>query len=271
MPSRIEITTPTNLNNELNSEIRFRSTLVNENYVENKLLKEFLSETLGMYFFVLLSLGNVAIYVLFPESKITWDGVAISWGLNLMFGIYLASFNSSGHLNPCVSMCVYIFDRSMTFTQLCLYSLAQLVGAFLASVTVYGIYYNNIKLLDDKSASSIFTTYKNDSITTTSAFFTEFIGTALLVGGIFAIIKNKETTKHIPIYVGLLLTSIVLSFGWQSAFALNPARDFGPRIFMAMLGFDTFSFSDYYFWVPLVADYCGAIFGVLVFNTINRD
>ena len=83
--------------------------------------------------------------------------------------------------------------------------------------------------------------------------------------------KNKETSKHIPIYVGLLLSSIVLSFGWQSAFALNPARDFGPRIFMAMLGFKTFSFSDYYFWVPLVADYCGAIFGVLVFKLLNRD
>ena len=258
-----DIETPTN-REHVNESIRvFDSQEVSSLYLKNDLAREFLSEAFGMYLFILLSLGNIAVLVLFPESVMTWPGVAVSWGLNLMFGIYVASFNSGGHLNPCVSLCVFLFGDTLSFSQLCVYSLAQLFGSFLAAATVYGIYYNNIsRIQNDQSATSIFTTYKHPTITTTSAFFTEFLGTALLVGGIFVIIKHKETNKQVPIYVGLLLSSIVLSFGYQSAFALNPARDLGPRIFMAMCGYSTFSYSDNYFWVPLVADYLGALFGV---------
>jgi aquaglyceroporin related protein len=235
-------------------------------YCPNSLAREFFSETIGMYLFILLSLGNIAILVLFPESGLNWTGVALSWGLNLMFGIYLASFNSAGHLNPCVSFCMYLFGDNFSLHQLAAYTLAQLFGAFLAAATVYGVYYSNIsKIENGQSATSIFTTYKNPSISTTSAFFTEFTGTALLVGCIFAIIQHKETSKQVPIYVGALLSSIVLSFGYQTAFALNPARDLGPRIFMAMCGYSTFSYSDNYFYIPLIADYLGALFGVGVY------
>lgn len=244
---------------------------INNLYCKNDLAREFISETFGMYIFILLSLGNIANLVLFPEANITWAGVAVSWGLNLMFGIYVASFNSEAHLNPSVSLCVFVFNKTFSFTQLCVYSLAHLFGAFLAAATVYGIYYNNIsKIKNDQNATSIFTTYKNTSISTTSAFFTEFLGTALLAGGIFIILKHKKTSKQIPAYIGLLLSSIILSFGYQSAFALNPARDLGPRIFMAMCGYDTFSYSQSYFWVPLVADYLGALFGVGVYTLIIK-
>ena len=239
-------------------------------YCKNDDLREFLSESLGMYLFVLLSLGNIAILVLYPESKLTWDGVALSWGLNLMFGIYVASFNSAGHLNPCVSLCIFLFGdtpNEFDFKHVCIYTLAQLFGSFLAAATVYGIYYDNIsKISNGQIATSIFTTYKSSSISMTSAFFTEFIGTAILSGGIFAIIKHKKTSKNVPVYVGLLLSSIVLSFGYQSAFALNPARDLGPRIFMAACGYNTFSYAGHYFYIPLVADYLGAVFGVGIYT-----
>ena len=262
-----DIETPTNRDGSNENMITYHTEEVNSVYCKNDLAREFLSESLGMYFFILLSLGNIAILVLYPESAMTWAGVSASWGLNLMFGIYIASFNSNGHLNPCVSMCMFLFGDNFSFVQLCIYSLAQLFGSFLAAATVYGIYYNKIsKIENGQDATSIFTTYKNSSISTTSAFFTEFLGTALLVGGIFTIIKHKETSKHIPIYVGLLLSSIVLSFGFQSAFALNPARDLGPRIFMAMCGYSTFSYSDHYFYIPLIADYLGALFGVGIYT-----
>lgn len=262
-----DIETPTSREHVSESMGVFHSQELSSLYCKNDLAREFISEALGMYLFILLSLGNIAILVLFPESVMTWPGVAVSWGLNLMFGIYVASFNSGGHLNPCVSLCVFLFGDDFSFSQLCVYSLAQLFGSFLAAATVYGIYYDNIsKIQNGQSATSIFTTYKHPTISTTSAFFTEFLGTGLLVGGIFAVLKHKETSKRVPIYVGLLLSSIVLSFGYQSAFALNPARDLGPRIFMAMCGYSTFSYSDDYAWVPLVADYLGALFGVGVYT-----
>lgn len=266
-----DIETPTNRGHVDETMRVFNSQEVNNTYCPNALAREFVSETLGMYLFILMSLGNIAILVLYPGSAMTWAGVAVSWGLNLMFGIYVASFNSGGHLNPCVSLCVFLFGEDFNFAQLCVYSLAQLFGSFLAAATVYGVYYNNIsKVENGQSATSIFTTYKHPTITTTSAFFTEFLGTALLVGGIFAILKHKETSKQVPIYVGALLSSIVLSFGYQSAFALNPARDLGPRIFMAMCGYSTFSYSDSYWWVPLVADYFGALFGVGVYTLLIK-
>jgi MIP family channel proteins len=265
------IETPTNRDFIHENSIVFHSEELSSIFCKNDLAREFISETLGMYLFILLSLGNIAILVLFPESVMTWVGVSVSWGLNLMFGIYVASFNSGGHLNPCVSLCLFLFEDNFSFSQLCIYSLAQLFGAFLAAATVYGIYYDNIsKIENGQTATSIFTTYKHPTINTASAFFTEFLGTALLVGGIFTIIKHKETSKNIPIYVGLLLSTIVLSFGYQSAFALNPARDLGPRIFMSMCGYSTFSYSDNYVWVPLVADYLGALFGVGIYTILIK-
>jgi len=228
--------------------------------------KEWISEFIGMYLFITLSLGNIAIFVLYPESKMTWDGVSLAWGFNLTLGIYLASFNSQAHLNPCVSLCMFLFEPGFSFARVCLYTSAQLVGAFTAAGTVYGIYYNAIMLAGkNQVTASIFSPYPVSQLTTVSAIFNEFIGTALLVGGIFALIKHTETSKHLPIYVGVLLSAITYSFGFQTGFALNPARFLGPMMFTAMVGFESFSYGNYYFWMALLGQFTGAIFGVLVF------
>lgn len=244
----------------------------NSLYIRNAHIREFLSETLGMYWFILNSLGNIAILVSYPESNMTWIGVAISWGLNLMMGIFIASFNSNAHLNPCVSFCMFVFKNDFNLRQLLTYTAAQLLGAFSAAATVYGLYYEKfITIGNDKNISSIFTTYENNSISHVTSFFTEFTGTALLVGGIFIILHHKSTKNQAAVYIGLLLSSLVLSVGYQSAFAFNPARDLGPRIFMACVGYDTFSYANNYWWVPLVADYCGAIFGSLVYLSLVKN
>jgi glycerol uptake facilitator-like aquaporin len=126
------VTTPVNSNVIYSNE----NPVYNSYYLSNPHIREFVSETSGMFWFILFSLGNIANVVLYPESGMTWVGVALSWGFNLMFGIYLASFNSQAHLNPCVSLCFYLFDKSITLTQLVIHSVAQLVGAFLAANVV---------------------------------------------------------------------------------------------------------------------------------------
>jgi MIP family channel proteins len=234
----------------------------------NKLVKESLFEFFGMYTFIVLSLGNVAIYALYPTAQLNWTGMSLAWGLNLMFGIYMASFKAPAHLNPAVSLCMYLFEKNITFIQLVSYSFAQLIGALVAAATVYGIYFNNLG--DADSFSGIFTTYKNPSITNTAAFFTEFLGTALLVGGIFMLIDHTKTKDHLPVYIGAWLSTLVFSFGFQTAFAWNPARDLGPRILAAMVGYNSFSYMDHYWWIPLVATYTGAIFGTLVYKFLIK-
>jgi MIP family channel proteins len=260
----IELGTPHNLSNDystFNTQVTYKCP--------NKLVTTFLAESFGMYIFILLSLGNVATFALYPESKLTWDGLAISWGLNLMFGVYIASFNSDAHLNPAVSLCMYVYNKSITLKELFLYTAAQVFGSFLAAATVYGIYFN--RLGDDDGYSSVFVTYKNPSISLTAAFFTEFLGTALLAGGIFALCDHKSTKDHIPIYVGLLLSALAYSFGFPTAFAWNPARDFGPRLLTAIAGYNSFSYMDYYFWVPIIAPYLGALFGVFLYKILIQN
>lgn len=234
----------------------------------NKLVKESLFEFFGMYTFIVLSLGNVAIYALYPSAQLNWTGMSIAWGLNLMFGIYMASFQAPAHLNPAVSLCMYLFEKNITISQLISYTIAQVLGALVAAGTVYGIYYNNLGEAD--SYSGVFTTYKNPSITNTSAFFTEFLGTALLVGGIFMLIDNTKTKNHLPVYIGAWLSTLVFSFGFQTAFAWNPARDMGPRILAAIVGYNSFTYMDNYWWIPLVATYSGAIFGTMIYKFLIK-
>ncbi len=238
-------------------------------FFKKSLLKESLFEFYGMYVFITLSLGNVAIYSLYPTAQLNWTGMSIAWGFNLMFGIYMASFKAPAHLNPAVSLCMYLFEKNITVHQLISYTLAQLLGGFVAAATVYGIYFNNLG--DETSYSGVFVTYKHPSITNTSAFFTEFLGTALLVGGIFMLIDNTKTKNHLAIYIGAWLSTLVFAFGFQTAFAWNPARDLGPRIFTAIAGYDSFSYLDYYWWIPLVGSYTGSIFGTYFYKFLIKD
>lgn len=232
------------------------------------LATECLFEFLGMYVFITLSLSNVAIYALYPEANLNWTGMSIAWGLNLMFGIYIASFKSPAHLNPAVSLCMFLFKKNITYKQLLYFTLSQLIGAFVAASTVYGVYYN--KLGNEDNYGTVFFTSANMSITHYSAWFTEFLGTALLVSGIFILIDNNVTKQHLPIYISLWLSTLIFALGFQTAFAWNPARDFGPRLLALCAGYSSFSYDDYYFWIPLVADYCGAIFGVAFYEYLIK-
>lgn len=257
------LTHPGNINPHVNE---------NNNYVLNcpsKIGRACIGEFIGMYVFILLSLGNIAILVLYPEASMTWAGVGISWGINLTMGIYASNHISNSHLNPGVSLAAYI-EQKIILKELIYYTIFQVLGAFFAAITVYGIYYNNIKDMEDMPATSIFVTYRQDSITTVAAFFTEMLGSALLICGIFVIIGRKNIAKRAPLYIGALLTGITLSFGYQTAFAFNAARDLGPRIWMSIVGYSPFNYRDSYFWVPIAANYAGAIVGIMVYKVFFK-
>ncbi len=258
----IEVTTPNNDYNTIQTPNSSPLTC------PVSLVKECLFEFFGMYIFISLSLGNVAIYSLYPDAGLNWTGMSLAWGLNLMFGIYISSFKSPSHLNPAVSLCMYLFKRSIGFKQLVYYTISQFIGAFLAAATIYGIYFN--KLGNEDVFSNVFTTSANSAITDYSAWFTEFLGTALLVGGIFALCDHKSTQNHLPIYIGLWLSTLIFALGYQTAFAWNPARDLGPRVFMACAGYASFSYTDYYFWIPLTANYIGSIVGVSIYEFLIK-
>lgn len=219
--------------------------------------KEVMYEFLGMYIFLTLSLSNVAIYALYPEARLTWTSIAISWGLNLFVGLKVASIGSKAHLNPAVTLCMCAFDEEFNFLEALWYMISQFVASIFAALTTYLMYFNNMG--KDDSFSGILTTYRVDSITNWTAFFTEFWGTAFLVAGVFFLCKKKNA----PVLIGIWLSILVLSFGYQTAFAWNPARDFGPRLVALVVGYNSFGYRNCYFWIPLIADFIGGFVGCI--------
>lgn len=226
----------------------------------NSLFKELLFEFCGMYLFITLSLGNVAIFSLYPNSNFTWAGISISWGLNLLFSIYLSKLYSLAHLNPVITFSTFLLTNLISFKKMILYTLIQLCAAFLAASTIYGIYYN--KFGNDDQYANILTTSPNDDISFYCAWFNEFFGTFLLIGGIFTFSNSIKNNNYLPVFISIWFTTLIFALGFQTSFAWNPARDLGPRIFSSMVGYS--SFNDFYFWIPLTANYIGGILGAYV-------
>ena len=224
--------------------------------------KLFLMETLGMTVFITMSLSNVAIYGLMG-SNMSWEGVAISWGFNLLLGIKTASYSGGkAYLNPCVAFADYMVKNSISLCELGIDVIAELVGAFAGAGIAYGIHRNLYKNLEEDTVCNYFATYNATGINKLQAFFVEFIGTLLFTTSIFMILKKN--VKHAEYAISMSLTAVVLALGFQTAFSYNWARDFGPRLFITTINQDCFSKNDNYWYVPLIADFLGAFVGALL-------
>jgi len=181
-----------------------------------------------------------------------------------MLGAYTASA-SGGHLNPAVtlSLCLY---RSFPWRKLPVYTLAQTLAAFCAAAVVYANYKSAIDVFEtgarsvpgysNHSTAGIFATYPAPFMTTTGAFFSEFLASAILMFSIFALQAHAGALT--PLGLAFVFIGIAACFGWETGFAINMARDFGPRCFISMVGYggNVWKASNYYFWVgfPLFFD-----------------
>jgi glycerol uptake facilitator protein len=208
-----------------------------------------------------------------------------------MLGVYVAGGVSGAHLNPAVTF-ANALRRGFPWAKVLPYCAAQLAGAFVAAALVYVIYNNAI---DSYEAAHNIVRGTPDSATTfsifgttpagyfdnwTGPFFTEVVGTAMLVGVLFALTdeRNQPPKGNIaPLIVGLVVVAIGISFGANSGYAINPARDLGPRLWAWIEGWgDVAVTGDYgninsYMWVPIVAPLVGAAVGAIVYDKLIRD
>lgn len=222
----------------------------------------FIQECLGMTTFITLSLSNIAIFGLL-NSNMSWEGVAIAWGFNLLLGIKIASVGGGkAYLNPCIALADYAVMNSISTCEVGIYVLAELVGAFTGGAITYALHRNLYKSLDNNQVCAFFATYNADGINKLQSLFVEFLGTFLFAYCIFSILKSK--CKHAEYAISMSLTAIILSLGAQTAFSYNWARDFGPRLFITTINNDCFSKNNHYWYVPLLADFLGAFTGALV-------
>jgi glycerol uptake facilitator protein len=247
-------------------------------------MQVYLAEFIGTMILILLGDGVVAA-VLLRNSKAEnsgWIVITFGWGMAVAIAVYAVGSISGAHINPAVTVglaSIGAFD----WAQVPGYIIAQLLGAFTGAVLVWLAYLPHWKETDDPGLKlGVFSTAP--AIRNTGAnIVTEIIGTAMLVFGVLGIVNNAAVigaqsnnlaavfgTGIAPLIVGLLVLSIGLSLGGPTGYAINPARDLGPRIAHAVLPIAGKGDSDWgYSWIPVVAPLIGGVLGAVLWSVLG--
>ncbi|CAA9454514.1 MAG: Glycerol uptake facilitator protein [uncultured Rubrobacteraceae bacterium] len=245
------------------------------------MFEAYLAEFIGTALLVLLGDGVVA-GVLLKNSKAEnggWIVITVAWAVAVAIAVYAVGRVSGAHINPAVTIALASIG-AFPLAQVPGYIIAQMLGAFAGAVLVYVHYLPHWRETEDPNLKlGVFST--GPAIRETgSNFISEFIGTAVLLFGILAIGANAGAlaagdvdlsvaygTALAPLLVGLLVLVIGLSLGGTTGYAINPARDLGPRIAHAILPIAGKGGSDWgYSWIPVVAPIAGGIVGALLFQ-----
>jgi glycerol uptake facilitator protein len=228
------------------------------------------AEVIGTAILILLGDGVVAA-VLLAQSKAEnsgWIVIAWGWGMAVAMAVFAVGQFSGAHLNPAVTLGFAMIGNT-EWSEVPEYLGGEFVGAMLGAFLVWASYSNHWRATEDPGLKlAVFCTAP--AIRNTVAnIVTEIIGTFLLVFGVLAIFADKATagTGLGALLVGLLVLAIGLSLGGPTGYAINPARDLGPRIMHAILPIPGKGPSDWgYAWIPVVAPIIGGVLGALAFD-----
>lgn len=229
----------------------------------------FLAEVIGTAILILLGDGVVA-GVLLAKSKAQnsgWIVITMGWGLAVAIAVYAVGGFSGAHINPAVTLGVFLTDSTFGVDKLLGYWAAQMLGAFIGAVLVFLHYLPHWAETENADLKlAVFST--GPAIRNTSAnFISEFIGTFFLVFAVFAI--GGPAAPIAPLAIGLLVVVIGLSLGGTTGYAINPARDLGPRIAHFLLPIAGKRDSDWqYSWIPVAGPLAGGAVGALAYQAL---
>lgn len=234
----------------------------------------FLAEFLGTALLILLGNGVVAGVVLrgTKNENSGWVVITIGWALAVAFAVYAVGHISGAHLNPAVSIALAAsgqWSEQFTPDTLFIYIAGQMLGAMAGAALVFLHYLPHWSRTEDAGAKlAVFCTAP--AIRNTGAnFVSEFIGTFVLLFGLSALGANRFAEGLNPLAVGALVLAIGHSLGGTTGYAINPARDLGPRIAHALLPIPGKGGSDWaYAWIPVLAPILGGISGVFAYRLL---
>jgi glycerol uptake facilitator protein len=256
----------------------------------NRLSGALLAEFLGTLLLILLGDGVVGSAILLEKGG-TWMVITTGWALAVTVGVYVSARVSGGHLNPAVTL-AFAVRGDFPWRRVLPYCLAQLAGAFAGAVLVYLDYSEAFLKFEEThgitrgqlvqgqlyggaaGGAGVFATYPAfDNLP--ANLLSEFLGTAVLLLAVAALIDPRNSppgANLTPLLIGFVVWSIGLSLGGLTGYAINPARDLGPRVASALLGWGpaVFRSHNYYFWVPIVAPLVGGVAGVLLYDRAIR-
>jgi glycerol uptake facilitator protein len=236
---------------------------------------ELVAEFLGTMVLMMFGNGVVAMTVLFGNGSIpggSWTNINFGWGLGVTMGIYIAGRISGAHINPAVTLAVAAF-RDFPWRKVIPYWIAQVLGGFVGAALVFWDFRPAFHNFDPGlvKTAGIFTTFPAFPDLLSAGLLDQTIGTALLLLMIFALIDDRNMPPQAnltPALIGAVVVAIGMSFGGLHGYAINPARDFGPRLFTAVAGFKNNGLTDGppVFWVPIVGPLLGGIIGAAVYD-----
>jgi glycerol uptake facilitator protein len=230
-------------------------------------MSNFLAELLGTTILIVLGCGvnaGGALKKTFANGG-GWLMGAVGWGLAVMVAVYSVGQISGAHINPAVTIGLAVAGE-FDWANVPIYISGQIIGAILGATLVYFQYLPHWKATEDPATKlGVFST--SPAVKHTAAnLISEIIGTAVLVLGLLAIGANSFADGLNPLIVGLLITSIGVSLGGTTGYAINPARDLGPRIAHALLPIAGKGDSNWgYAWIPVVGPISGGTLGALIY------
>jgi glycerol uptake facilitator protein len=261
-----------------------------------------LSEFLGI--FVLICFGDGAVAMAVAALNQSGRGTAIfaasgdwllitwGWALAVTFGVYVAGGVTGAHINPAVTLALAV-RRGFPWAKVIPYIVAQVVGAFAGAALIYLTYHSAIAsyetahgitrgtlggAADSTTTFSIFATFParffHSSLV--GPFVDQIVGTGFLVMFVFALTdeRNQPPRANLaPLMIGLAVAAIGMSFGANAGYAINPARDFGPRLLAWFVGWGRVAMPGIhnYFWVPIVGPFIGGVLGAVIYDLFIRD
>ncbi|WP_436760406.1 MIP/aquaporin family protein [Streptosporangium sp. V21-05] len=229
---------------------------------------------------MILILFGVAVVAQVVAAEIgDHDSIAWAWGIGVTLGVYVAARTSGAHLNPAVTIALAAF-KGFSWRKVLPYSLAQTAGAFVAALIVRFNYGEVLQKADPGltiKTQGVFSTLPGNGslpIGTWGAFRDQVIGTAILLLLILAVsdARNSAPMANLaPFVVGLIVVAIGMAWGTNAGYAINPARDFGPRLASYLTGYETAwqdQYGQLYFWVPIVAPVIGGLIGAFLYQLL---
>lgn len=243
-----------------------------------------IAEFLGTATIIFFGAGCVAAMKVAGASFGLWE-ISIVWGLAVAMAVYLTAGISGAHLNPAVSVALWLF-ANFEGRKVLPYAIAQVAGAFCSAALVYGLYHNlfldyeqthhmvrgSVESLD---LAGIFSTYPNPHIGVGQAFLVEMVITAIMMALIMALTDDGNGLPRgpmAPLLIGFLIAIIGAAMGPLTGFALNPARDFGPKLFAWVAGWGNVAFTGArdipYFLVPIFGPLIGASLGAFGYRAL---
>jgi glycerol uptake facilitator protein len=270
---------------------------------------ELLSEFFGTFVLIAFGDGVVAMAVAaLPGTGRTagptvifqaagdWLLITWGWAMAVAFAVWVAGGVSGAHINPAVTL-AFAVRRKFAWNKVLPYWVAQVAGAFVGAALVFLVYFNsidafNIAAKTPRSSGSALATYSIFATFPAKYFggglagplIDQIVGTAFLLIFVVAVIdiRNAAVQSNLaPLVIGLCVAAIGMSYGANAGYAINPARDFGPRLFAFFAGWGKvalpgtynssgFAFSNY-FWVPIVGPLIGAVVGIVLYDLFIGD